>query len=336
LFNRAVVLTQEGQEENSARILRTLLRSTGATLEKNVRTLLMLNERSLFHYQEALQAIFPLLQHGGDQNLSNKARLLEALADVPPETIEHGPVLDLLSFHPVAVVGHSRLRSLIDTGASFSAISRSAARRAGLRIRVIRYQIETVLGRTIEADVAVADVTLAPVRIHNAVFLVLPDAAFGKNGTLSAIIGIPILRQLAVTLGKERPRHGKTAEPMKFLNGTPVVNATVEGVRMQCEIDTGADRSSFSVPYLPAFAFDSASAVAKDVSVVSATGKARLLHGYMLPTRIDLAGRTILLTRAFAASERPFRRMACSLGRDTVLALAPVNFDFRSMRLILR
>src|SRR5438105_1601576 len=158
MFNIAAGLAVAGQEETSAEVLRSIRAVPDSDLDRQIRILLMLDERSLFHYRSALNAIAPLLKKGGDQNLQNKARLLDALIDVPPETVEQAAEAKLRDFRFTATVGRAGISSLIDTGASFSALSRSAARRAGLRVRSADYRIETAFGQTTHADIAVGDI----------------------------------------------------------------------------------------------------------------------------------------------------------------------------------
>lgn len=337
LFRSAVTLTEGGRDADSVRTLRGLDHTPDVLLQKNVRALLMLNERSLFRYRDALRAILPLLKRGLDSDLTNKARLLQALADVPPQRIEGGSELELKGFRLSATVGRSTLSSLIDTGASFSVLSRSAAARAGLRIRSVGYRVETAINQKISADLAVGDILMKHLRIRNAVFLVFPDAAFKQSGSLSAIIGMPILRQLVLQFGKAGPHVEKAATTLRLVSGTPVVDTTVDRVLMGCEIDTGANRSSIAATHLSVHAFPPDSG-GKEMYVMSAAGTALRLRGYVLRASVGIAGREILLPDIFAVSGGAHApgSVGCRLGQDAALGLAPLTIDFPSMRLILQ
>jgi hypothetical protein len=330
---RAGIFTSEGKDEASSQILRAILGTSDPGLEKRARELLMFNERSHYHYREALGAIAPLLKRGEDRDLINKARLLEALIDVPPEKIDSGAGLELHDLHLVAAVGRSRFDAVLDTGATWSLISRSAARQAGLPIRPLGYRIATSLGQRENADLAVGDVWLERIHIRNAVFLVPSHSAFGGASSPSVLIGIPILRRLAVSIGEAR---GVSAgADIRFVEGVPVVQTSFSGVRLQCELDTGADRTSFATARLPVRAFGRATRVERRISVTSAAGRFAGIPAYEIAATIGIADREVMVPHALviAAAGKTLSR-ECSLGRDALLRLAPLTLDFRSMRIL--
>ena len=332
-LDRAAFLTSEGNDEASSRNLRAILGTSGPGLEKRVRLLLMLNERSLYQYRDAFEAIAPLLSRGADRDLVNKARLLKALIDVPPENIDPGATLATHDFHLVAVVGRSKFGAILDTGATWSIISRSAARQAGLSIRPLGYRIATSLGQQVDADLAVADVWLRDIHVRNAVFLVPSHSTLGGASSPSVLIGLPILRRLAVTIGE---RRGESAEAdIKFVGGVPVVETLFRGVRFQCELDTGADRTSFVAARLPDRALVRVIGDKQHVSVTGAAGKIAGVSAYEIAARIDIADREVTVPNAvvIAATGRPVSE-ECSLGRDALLRLAPLTLDVRSMRVL--
>lgn len=334
-LDRAAILTSEGKNEDSSQILRAILGTSDPGLQERIRELLMLNERSLYHYRDAFEAIAPLLKRGADRDLINKARLLEALIDVPPETMDSGNQLNLRDFHLAAVVGRSSFGALVDTGATWCVISRSAVRQAGLLVRPVGYRIATSLGREVYADVAVGDVRLGLIRIRNVVFLVPSRSTFGEASSPSILIGLPILRQLAVSIG--RTRGESTGADIGFVAGVPVVATSFRGVRLPCELDTGADRTSFAAAHLQVRGLDRARGERKRISVTSAAGNIAGVPVYEIAVRIGVADREVTLPDALVigGAEKAMTQ-ECSLGRDAVLRLAPLTLNFRSMRILVQ
>src|SRR5580698_9764517 len=86
-FLRAASLAAFGRTAESERALTALLAHPLAdpTLEGRARELLMLDRRAEFRYAQALEAITPLLKADAHGELRNRAKLLEAIADVPAQ-----------------------------------------------------------------------------------------------------------------------------------------------------------------------------------------------------------------------------------------------------------
>jgi predicted aspartyl protease len=336
LFDRAIALTAVGRDEESASILQTVLHAPDTGLVWRARKLLMLNERSRFHYRNALAAI-STDRGRRDAGFENDARLLDALVETPPEQLVSGRELNLRDFRLTAVIGTRRVVSLVDTGASLCAISRSAARAAGLRVHPVGYRIRAAQGEEVRGDVAVGDLSFDGIRIRNVVFLVLPDAAFEHSG-ISALIGLPVLRQLVLILGGPRRDADGMKIPIVFSGGVPSVRIALEGIPMQCEMDTGSNRSWFIASRLPIRAFKRADRPAGRVVVTGIGGGPDTLNGLQFNARVALGSRDATIPRAFAVSnDRSNGTTArCTLGRDAILRLAPIRLDFSSMRVVIQ
>ena len=335
-FTRARALTAAGRDEDSARILQSLLGTSDPHIDREVRVLLMRNERSRFRYRSALAVIAPILRNN-DPSLRNQASLLEALSVFPPQKIEPGakPDLRLPSFQTVVSVGRSHLYALIDTGSDFSALGRSAARMAGLRIGHLGYDVVTASDRTTSADLAVGQLVISSIKIDNVVFLILPDRAF-EHEPVSAVIGLPVLRQLALEIGQANRIPVSGEARLSFADESPFLAISVSGERIKCKLDTGAARSTFVKSKLPARAFEGERAGRKWMFVTDAGGRTRRLEGYNFTGRISVAGRSVTLPDALGVSEPSPTGGGCVLGRDAIVRLEPVTIDFRSMKLLVR
>ena len=101
-----------------------------------------------------------------------------------------------------ATVGYTNLEVLIDTGASFVALSYEDAEQAGLKPRLLTFDVPIV---TANGPVAAASVTLprvevGNVRVRDVAGVVLPRGSF--QGTLLGMSFLAKLRSFAVAEGR--------------------------------------------------------------------------------------------------------------------------------------
>lgn len=318
-FIRAATEAAFGRYDDSSRILRSLLQSHALdeSLERRVRERLMLNERAMFRYRAAFAAI---ARFKPDTKLKNSMVLLSALQNVSPESA-HVPArqitLRLDRFGTiVAKVKDGSIRMSIDTGANLSALSRSAAHDAGLRITPIGYQVRSSANRTIRVDLVVGDLRLQDgIRISNVAFFVLPDSVLRVSPTrgIGGLIGLPVLSQLGpLRFGRDHmlvlngQASAAPASSIALIEGDPVIQARSGSEQIFCRLDTGSNRTAF-------------------------------YGGIRRRTaRLDVLGRRIELQPVFlprSAANQPY--VSCNLGQDSLRQLAPFTLDLRNCRMTL-
>jgi predicted aspartyl protease len=235
------------------------------------------------------------------------------------------------------MVGKKKLHFLVDTGSSFSVLSRSAALKAGLRIRPVHYEIESALGRKLHADVAVGDVAVAGTLVHNVVFLVLPDQTMGHALPYPGVIGIPVLRVLGpLTFSRHADTPAGREAALVFRGGSPSVEIVMLGTHLACALDTGSDRSWFPPPSgVAAWKLHHARRLSAVRSVV---GTDRRISAFEVPLKFSVAGRSAVLRRALIIkpAEPSRSETFCTLGADAIAALAPVSLDISRMKIVLQ
>lgn len=333
IYARAVALASHGKEAESAELVRSLISSRDAGLSRRARLLLMLDERALFQYRAAFAAVEPLLDKS-DVQLANRARLLKALADVPPEKADRNTPIRLTSFRTTASIGGKSLRFVVDTGASLSVLPRSLARAAGLRIRAVNYAIESALGTRLYADVAIGDLMIAATYVHNVVFLVLPDETLPSSMFNLGVVGLPVLRIVGpIDIFPKPARPTRDQAPMVFSNGTIGVEIGLRGIRVFCALDSGSNRSWFKVS--SGMNVLNPTGVRKLSTVESAAGSERRISAYEAPIEYSIAGRSEVLHRALLVppAKHDRNRPSCALGTDAITSLAPVSLDFGRMQI---
>lgn len=131
----------------------------------------------------------------------------EALKGTPPMTLSGKPqgVLplrvekDRIPRARVAINGKDE-EAVFDTGATFSAISQSMAKKAGVRPLKATLRIGSGLGPEARGGVGVLDeLVIAETTFQNVVVLILPDDdmnIFGSEAKVGAIVGLPVFLKM--------------------------------------------------------------------------------------------------------------------------------------------
>lgn len=237
--------------------------------------------------------------------------------------------------------------AVLDTGAGYSTISESTARRFGLRFLDAAITVGSATSTATPARLGVAEtLRLAGGEFQNVVFIVLPDRALTFAGGLyriRAIVGFPVLRQLGrlefVTHGRDeimrhgRSPHARGAASNLLLDGVrPIAMVSFEGGDLQMLIDTGANRSHLSHRAAEEFPALVADAVEGANAVRGAGGAATDETGMTIGSiSLTVAGRSIII------EDVPVRSVGAVedhgvIGQDLMRSGAGYVIDFDAMR----
>lgn len=99
---------------------------------------------------------------------------------------------------PVEIDGHRR-GALVDTGANFSTISASAAKRSGIEVLSRPASVGSSTEQAVAVQLGIAKrLQIGNAMLKNVVFIVVPDAGWGipRKFGISAIVGVPVLMAL--------------------------------------------------------------------------------------------------------------------------------------------
>jgi len=262
-------------------------------------------------------------------------------ATVRSETIENN------IFVPITVNGVGGT-FIVDTGANFSIICESEARRLGLKVEEMASKMYDISGTTAAIRVTEApDLWIGKTHLRHVAFGVYPDAnepfvdlPEGHKG----VLGIPVLIALgAFRIDKENhfgilphplPASAK-AIPLAFDGITPITEMSLNGKTLSFTFDTGADRTYLYPAFATAFPELMRAGTKKDRKLTGLNGSTtqesvelqsvRFLFG----REVELAPASVLLKTTTGASEWA----AGNLGFDLVLQTLPITIDFRSMQL---
>ena len=172
------------------------------------------NHVKLFQYRDAhvttqllLRKYRSALSPAEREDVRNSDLIWKGLQDVPPQTttissenrIGYRRDLAGLITVPVSFVDSS-FYFVFDTGANFSVITESYARKAYLRKLNVKFKVKAITGLDVNASLGIADeLRLGDIVVKNVVFMIFPDSSLSfARGlyTIKGILGFPIIEQL--------------------------------------------------------------------------------------------------------------------------------------------
>lgn len=210
--------------------------------------------------------IGPDAMHGVNDVLA----LATALSGSPAQTISFaGPSRLPIRRNPlgtfdVAAVANGVSGSwMLDSGANYSVVSESFARRLGLPIKGAMGGVGSSTGISVQSDVAIIDeIRLGSATLHHVAVLVVRDELLhmklpGKEHQITAAFGFPVFLALGRIgfHGDETITIGSQADPLDggvpiYMDGlTPTVMVSTGGERVPFVLDTGASSSGLSSAY---------------------------------------------------------------------------------------
>ncbi len=285
-----VLANREGRPADSIRLLEKALPKIRAT--DSARAIIALQSLAddftkTFRYREADSVYEDLLSHFATQMdpqellaTQHSAGEVHILRDAPPQTIDlRGPVRLKIKRNPIGFwVARLKVNSvsgpwLLDTGANMSLVSRSFARRLGLK--PLPGEAEGRGGTGIETPEQIAllpSLSIGGATLHNVVVLILDDADLNlRLGRLhyqiEADLGYPVLRALgAITFYQDgrfeagAATRANTTDTRMFMHVMmPVIECGVEGEELPFSFDTGAFGAQLSMRYYQRFRGESRS-----------------------------------------------------------------------------
>lgn len=320
-----------------------------------------------FRYPDAVRAYEDLFQHFAGQ-LDNSQKkddeddfhVLELLRNSPAQTIQiNGPValpthrnaaLDTIDVE-LTVNGVTE-SWLIDTGANFSAVSESFARRLGVKVSEDKAQAAGITGAESQLRTSILpELHLGGAVVRNVVLQVINDESLNvpagekQRYQIRAILGYPVLQALGrFTLTKDDRFLAGPASPgsesgaklyMYKLN--PLLECVVDGRPIVFAFDTGANRSAFSDRYFREFP-SRFRGLHKHSYGMGGIGGMRKMKVFYLPEAHLGVGSVIATLRdvpVLPAIGTNLSKYYGNLGRDLTDPFDHFTIDFANMRMSL-
>ena len=301
-------------------------------------------------FAEALRLMPPNDDRRAD--IENSRVLYDSLSDVAPIGADFGPEMPVEATRnglgsldvPVQVNGRSG-KWILDTGADFSTVTESEAKRLGLSVRESKAYVTGSTDQRNALRLAVADdLRFGPAHVRHVVLLVVSDSALYVGPLkyqITGILGIPVLRALgriavsakgAITIHPNSP--AADGEPNVFFEeSSPVAEAGHAGHHLQMFVDTGANTSFLYPSARVMFTPDELSKLeAKSVKTGGAGGIVTRQTMTVPTLQLELMGRGLELSKTSLLMESPKGST-----RDGVLGMDAFTsgfvLDFPSMQL---
>ena len=234
---------------------------------------------------------------------------------------------------------------VLDTGAGYSTVTRSAAARLRLRMLPDQVVVESATADSVPARLGIAqDLEIAGNRFHSVVFLVMVDAALTfSNGAykIDAILGFPVLSRLGriefVREGDgETFRAGVASGPVApvgdlYLDGMrPIAALEFAGAgRVRLFLDSGAKATSLNAAFASAFPAVMRNAATKKMTFGGAGGSRTRNVRILSNATLVADGRARRLASVTVSDET--KNEYGTLGQDVLRADGGFALDFSAM-----
>lgn len=240
-----------------------------------------------------------------------------------------------------------------DTGANFSVLSESEAKRFGLTVRSVAAKAAVSTGAKVDFRLAVADrLTFGPILLENVAFLVFPDdqppfkdASPGSRG----LIGIPVLlafERFAWSSDKKfeigsKPLNARAFRPNLCFDGnTPVTQVQFQNRNLTFVLDTGATNTDLFPPFAAAFPELVRNSQKNDSYKMEGVGSSKKMNAAILDAvNLVVGGYPVVLKPAnvlLNPTGETNKLFQGNLGIDLLQQAHEAIFDFRAMTLSLR
>lgn len=361
-FYTAAMLTAFNQPAAANKIIDGLLtKNIDTSLMPDLMDMRMHNDRQLSDYAGALDAdrtLIDIYERSGNADkladLHNLGKLLAALNGVAPEQVSRQGASHIIlasdgqgGYCIPVTVGADDPCYLLDSGANYSILIRSEAERLHLNIIPAGMQVGTSTDAKVTADVAVAPLLLlGNLRYQNVMFLVMPDAAFTfKDFQIRGILGYQVFAGMGAVTTQQghvidvpASTPAATVDNIALDGNDMLTQVSVDGHRLLCRLDTGADHTVFYEPYYELHKSEVEKAGTPQVAHTGGAGGIRTFKSYVLPeVGMTLAGKKVSLSKVTVYTESviPQDYLMCNLGRDVLKSFKSYTINLQSMSLTL-
>lgn len=307
-------------------------------------------------YREAVVQVNAVLAiRPGDSDALSVRPLLVALSEFPDQHLvrRRSTTLQLQGGGLPFSINGVQATYWFDTGANFSVLSESEAKRFGLRVQSVDTKASVSTGERVDFRIAVADqLSFGPIILKNVAFLVFPDdqPPF-KDGSPGSrgLIGIPVLLAFESFVWSADQKFEISSRSVKaqatrpnlcFDGNTPIVQLQFDDRDLSFVLDTGATNTDLLPPFASAFPELIRNSERTDSYKMEGVGSVRNMNAAILKSvpfviggfPVVLKPANVLLTPTGETS----KFFEGNLGIDLLQQSHKTIFDFKAMTLTLQ
>ena len=288
-------------------------------------------------------------------NIKNSNLIWNALSGVPRQTtsIQRGETIpvkkDKAGLWTVPVITSTNEDDFVfDTGANFSVVCESTAKKNKWRTILAGFEVGTATGKKVKANLAIADsLVIGRSVFRNVVFLLIPDEDLIIKPNplfkyvIKGIIGLPVINEF-----REIEIHNdgfiripqvvsaKGYKNFSLRDFIPVLYASVKGEILSFQFDTGARTSELYKTYLDKYPLDFLGAKIT-TKTAGGAGGTKKFNVYQLESfDIAIINETITIKNIPVYKEtksRVEKSLVGNLGQDVFKQFSYIIINFQDM-----
>jgi hypothetical protein len=316
------------------------------------------NHVNLYEYKDALECDLLVtknysayLEDDEKEDIPDDINLWSALKDAEPQTIiKQGEVTipvkkDIANLWNIPVtINDENTDFIFDTGANFSVIVESLAKKFGLKLIDTKMKVGSITGAKVDCKVAVCpSMKIKDITINNAVFLVLPDDAlsFGFY-KIKGIVGNPVIRSFEeirivfdTSIIVSAAPSKSSVQNLAFHGFTPVIQMFRGTDTLIFTFDSGAMATMLYRPYFDAYKNEIEDKLKLVDITIGGAGGMKTIKGYYIPSlELTTNGKTGKLSNTSLLSEFSKNKdkfFYGNLGQDYFENFKEMTINFKEM-----
>jgi predicted aspartyl protease len=311
-------------------------------------------------YKELVAKYADAFERDEKKSLEDDAATVALLDGAPAQSVE-GATSFAVPWHRSmigsmdvdATVGGEKMSWLVDTGANYSVLIESAAKRLNVKLSEKTASTQGITGDDNPLRVGIVpELKLGTATIKNIAVLVLPDknlnVNFGGKGSyqIEAIMGFPVLEALgrititspggdAGELRVEKSAASENGSAIYIEEMEPLLTGKIGGHDVIFAFDTGADSTMFTMKYYTEFTGDLMNLTKSPHGVGGAGGAKAVTAVHQPKVEIEIGGTRDVLTNATVITDRMgthLDALYANMGRDAMEKFESATIDFRKMK----
>ncbi len=359
LYYRGIVENLFGQYSKSVKTIEKYLTEGGKDdTSKAIEcyTILATNYIKMHKYQKVAdmyQFILDNYKSGLSEektgDYKNSIALFNLIKNVPAQqTVFNGDTKLEMKNHELPInINENKISFPFDSGANFSIIIYSLAKKFGLEIPQGQINVESITGEKVKARMGVAKkLVFGNVQLSNVIFLVFDDEDMyikPAKFQLRGLIGSPVIEALQeLTIYKngtvnipQNPTPGSNLHNLCFDSFNPIIQGEYKREKLAFTFDTGADKSKLDLPFYKKFEKEIKGHYPTTKEKMMGIGSVKEFNAYeMSNVKINIGGKTAVFDKIKVIPEKNTSSTEYfygNLGQDLINQFNSVTFNFRSM-----
>ena len=313
------------------------------------------NHSKLYEYKQAYATIDEILKKysrlykkSDIDDYKNTQKIWKVLSDQPKQQVLILGNTDMKIIKDEAGLSNLEVTKdtvsipfIFDTGANFSTVTESTARKLGMTVFDSLIDVTSITGNKIKAHMAICPVfKLGNIQVNNAVCIVFPDKELAIpqiDYQINGILGFPVIeamKEVQITKGGDfivpKTRTTNPEQNMAIHNFVPVIN--IEGETYS--FDSGADQTMLYNVYYKRHKAEIAAKYREEKLSFGGAGGLTTKRGFMIKFEPLISGKKIKLNSVMVFLENIKEEenyLSGNIGQDIIRKFEKMTLNFEDM-----